>query len=458
MRIVILGAGVSGLCAGWKLSQKGHEVTVVEKNGHVGGLASSFRYRNYAVDYGPHKIYTQMTDVLDSMKELLGDDLLAHPKKSKVRLRGANLDYPIQVGQVLTKLSPLVTLPIGVSFLASTVFKGPDRTYEEYIVNRFGRATYELVFKELAEKVWGDPKTLDADLAKARLSAPSMVELLKRSLLGDKGQKEIHAKTFFYPRKGEQQLSDRMVEEIQKNGGRVLTKTQPESFRIENARIKEVKLNNGALAADFVVSTLPIEQLPKIAGSASEAQRAASNLKYRALVLLFILVKRPRMFEESFIFYPEKEYLFNRLSEQKAFSEETVPDKDRTLLCAEITCESDDPLFSLSDADVFERAFLGLKKACGLRREEVEEIFTKRHPSVYPVYSVGYKKNLETVLDALDPVENLLTIGRRGLFNYNNVDHCFDMAFKAADHIHMGGTLSQWKEKREAFSKYVIID
>ncbi|MBI5035945.1 FAD-dependent oxidoreductase [Candidatus Micrarchaeota archaeon] len=388
MRIVVLGAGITGLSAAWKLAEAGNEVTVVEKNKQVGGLSASFKYKDYTLDYGPHKIYTQIIPVLDEIKKLLGEDLLAHPKKCSVRLKGKNLDYPVRVGQVLTKLSPSVTIPCGFSFLSSLVSKKPDASYEDYIKNRFGAATYELVFRDLAEKVWGNPKELDAALAKARLSAPGMMELLKRSLLGDKGKEEIHAKTFYYPKKGMQQLGDKMKEKIENSKGRVLFDLKPTKLETKENRITEVKFSYGALPTDYVVSTISLEEVPSLLGL-ERAVPAASQLTYRSLILLYVVVKRPRIFEESFIFYPEKEFLFNRLSEQKAFSEETIP-KDKTVLCAEITCSPEDALFHMNDADLFERALLGMNKAFGLKREEVEEYFTRRSESVYPVYSKGF--------------------------------------------------------------------
>ena len=41
MRIAIIGAGATGLTAAWKLSEKGHQVTVYEKSDRLGGLAAA---------------------------------------------------------------------------------------------------------------------------------------------------------------------------------------------------------------------------------------------------------------------------------------------------------------------------------------------------------------------------------------------------------------------------------
>jgi predicted NAD/FAD-binding protein len=54
-RIAVIGAGISGLCAAWKLSQD-HDVTVYEANDYAGGHTNtidvSWQGRDYAIDTG----------------------------------------------------------------------------------------------------------------------------------------------------------------------------------------------------------------------------------------------------------------------------------------------------------------------------------------------------------------------------------------------------------------------
>ena len=61
-RVVILGAGPAGMSAAWRLSQLGHHVTVLERDGAVGGMGKTIRLGDYAVDYGPHTFHIRETD------------------------------------------------------------------------------------------------------------------------------------------------------------------------------------------------------------------------------------------------------------------------------------------------------------------------------------------------------------------------------------------------------------
>jgi phytoene dehydrogenase-like protein len=60
-RIVIIGAGISGLLSALALSKEGHAVTVLEREPEVGGVCRSYRVGPYKVDTGPH-IITRLQD------------------------------------------------------------------------------------------------------------------------------------------------------------------------------------------------------------------------------------------------------------------------------------------------------------------------------------------------------------------------------------------------------------
>jgi UDP-galactopyranose mutase len=51
-RVVVLGAGPAGMSAAWRLSELGYPVTVLERDGTVGGMAKSITLGDFRVDYG----------------------------------------------------------------------------------------------------------------------------------------------------------------------------------------------------------------------------------------------------------------------------------------------------------------------------------------------------------------------------------------------------------------------
>ena len=100
----------------------------------------------------------------------------------------------------------------------------------------------------------------------------------------------------------------------------------------------------------------------------------------------------------------------------------------------------------------------GLEKARICKKEDIEGCFTMRMKQIYPVYNRDYKENLDKIFGYLDEFENILPVGRLGLFNYNNMDHCIDMGFKTAEKITKNMGKAEWSRIREQFYLYKIID
>ena len=75
--IIVLGAGPAGLAAALELAESGQQVTLIERQAHVGGNATSFNLAGVWVDYGSHRLHPASDkQVLDRIRSLLGDDLL----------------------------------------------------------------------------------------------------------------------------------------------------------------------------------------------------------------------------------------------------------------------------------------------------------------------------------------------------------------------------------------------
>ncbi len=63
-KIIIIGAGFAGLSASCYLAQAGHEVTIMEKNSHIGGRANVLHRDGFTFDMGP--TFYWMPDVFES--------------------------------------------------------------------------------------------------------------------------------------------------------------------------------------------------------------------------------------------------------------------------------------------------------------------------------------------------------------------------------------------------------
>lgn len=66
-KVIVVGAGIAGLTAAFRLKQRGCDVTVLERNDHVGGRMSTVKRGGYLVDFAASILptsYTQMAGLI----------------------------------------------------------------------------------------------------------------------------------------------------------------------------------------------------------------------------------------------------------------------------------------------------------------------------------------------------------------------------------------------------------
>lgn len=468
-KIVVLGGGVGGLSAGYFLAKIGNfDVTVLEKEPSTGGLCASFEHNGFTLDYGAHKIYSIIPGVFDSIRELMGDDLLELPKKNRLFLKGHLVDYPLRLGNLAFVLGIKMFLWIGVGYglelVKNLFFKKVATSYEEYMIQRFGRPAYGLVFQPLAEKVWGDPATLHPEMARARLPASGGMDVILK-LLGIKQETlDSNAEFFYYPYRGFGAFPASLHRGIESLGGRVIVNADVTEIIREGNKISSISaIVNGRIQkfpADYLVSSIPLFVLSKLLyGSGSEdVLKAVTDLQFRNLILVYIFLKRPLVLKDQWIFFPEREYIFSRIFEQKQMNPDLGPSSE-TALCCDFTCSEDSWKWKATDASLVEKTVDGLVNGGFIRRDDVSGFLVKRVKNFYPRYDIDYVRKLKQINSYLQVAENLLLTGRIGMYNYNNSDHCIDMGKFIADHLYQGEhPLIIWRDLEKRVADYKIVD
>jgi len=468
-KIVVLGAGVGGLAAGYFLARTGkYQVTVLEKEAVIGGLCASFEHDGFVLDYGAHKLYSVIPGVLDDVTSLMGERLLRLPKKNRLFLDGHLVDYPLKLGNLAKVLGPLRFLKLGLGYAVQVVTgifrRNPPRSYEEYIIRRFGRPTYELVFEPLAEKVWGDPASLHPEMARTRLPASGGMDLILKLFGLKKETADTNAEFFYYPRAGFGDWPQALAEGIRRYGGAVMTSVNVQGLEMKNGRVAAVlsKVQNETkrFDGDFLISSLPLPLLGHMVfgDKDSEFNRAVEGLQFRHLILVYISVKRPLVLDDQWIFFPQRNVVFSRLFEQKQMNPELGP-ADRTVITADFTAGEGSELWAASDETLAQRVVDGLVQTGLVKREDVLDSLVIRRRNFYPRYDLAYAQKMKLVSDKLRLVPNLLTTGRIGMYNYNNSDHCADMGRFIAEHLSAGEAPPEiWRALESRVADYKIVD
>ena len=99
MKVAILGAGVSGLSAGRMLKDKGHDVTIYEKNETIGGLARTRFTEGYLYDpHGGHIFNSKHKEIVDWVFSILPKENWQYTvRNAKIFFSGKYVSYPFEL-------------------------------------------------------------------------------------------------------------------------------------------------------------------------------------------------------------------------------------------------------------------------------------------------------------------------------------------------------------------------
>lgn len=457
LKIIVLGAGPGGLCAAWNLVQDGHRVTVLEKEPVCGGQSITFKKEGYRYDLGPHNIHPQRKSIINFLKGNLGEDFVKHNFYAQIYFRGKRINYPFVGVDVLKSLSFFTAAKCGLSFALSHAlsffipkFKD-DGSYKTWIVNRFGRAFYNIYFGPYSRKVWGVPAEQISDIvAKKRVAVSGIIELIHSIIFKQQFYHPENPSMIenFYPQEGVGAIADFFVKGIRDGGGEIIVGAKVNKIVSRSGVIKEVNyVKDGkvvSLSFDSdkagrgkVISTIPINEMVLMLEDTQKSEavkNAAEGLDFTSEVFLYMNINKPHIFGAPLLYFSEAHFPFNRVYDVGIFSRRMVP-QGKNALCLEITCNYDDQVWNMDDGAIFEKCIVPLEKHNLLKRSDVESFHTRRLAQAYPRFRVGYEKKLNTIFNYLHGISNLTSLGRQGLFSYANVDDVIWMGFEVAKHV-----------------------
>ncbi|MFQ5823499.1 MAG: FAD-dependent oxidoreductase [bacterium] len=445
-KVLILGAGLAGLSAGWKLSEWGYEIEVFEAEPQVGGLAKSYHHGEFIIDTGPHRFWSKQTRIIQEIEELLGrGNFLTLRRKSRIYVNGNFIEYPVTVRSILQMPSLTALKAMGeyaLQYLKRHLSQNSNEAFEHYVRNHFGHTLYRLFFGDYTKKLLGiSPTILSSDWARQRIPFLGLKRAICDAFNNNKKTWSDHGNIFRYPRRGIGDISEAMKVKIQKNGGRVwlnspITRVLLHQNYVEIACLNDLKHEQSHIG-DCVISTIPITCLVKflIPKPPISILMTAKQLKYRSIIFLYLFFTNENITEDNWLYFPEKEIIFNRISEAKMFSKEMSP-LSHTSFCVEITCNKDDYLWHSDLDDLKNKALETLKNTKLIKEDTTVTAFMAKEPYAYPIYILGYNNVLNSLFNYLYQYDQLISIGRQGLFRYNNMDHSIDMGIKAAQWIH----------------------
>lgn len=452
---VVIGAGPAGLAFACRYIENGGQATVVEASPNVGGLARSFELWGSTVDLGPHRFFSSDPEVNKYWHSHIQGDYTMVSRLTRIYYQGKFYNYPLQASNALKNLGAFRAFLSVQSYVLSKVFPPKqDGSLEKWVISKFGSRLYRTFFKNYTEKVWGIKCTeIDADWAAQRIQGLTLWGAIKSALfLNKKNKLKTLVDEFAYPKHGNQLFYDRQCEKVMDSGNQILLEEAVVGIKVVDSLVQGVHLRSGRfLETSCVVSTMPITQL--ISGMNDVPQivlDASKNLKFRNTILVYLQIEASNLFRDQWLYIHDPKLLHGRITNFNNWSEKTIGDKSKTILCMEFWCFDSDQIWGDTEENLIERAIQELISTGLCDRPLIRQGKVLKIKKSYPVYNRGYKESLDVVQNYLDKISGLYPIGRYGSFKYNNQDHSILMGLVAADAIAKGSTVDLWAINTES--------
>ncbi|OAN18559.1 amine oxidase [Photobacterium jeanii] len=439
--IAVLGAGPAGLMAAWELVEAGYQVTILERDDHVGGMCATQTFTGqhgeYRFDFGGHRFITKNPKLLAFVDSLMGDELLFAQRKSVIRYRGRIYQYPLALVDLI-KNAPLPLLIGGGVDLIKQMFKPKPQdqssvSFAEWIESRFGTTLYQHFFEGYTAKLWGiDPKFLSGDWASQRISLMDLKDVARRLFPGRRSSVRTYARQYRYPKWGFGQLYTRLAEELEKKGVTIVLNSDVCGLTVNTAQqIEHVEYRHQGevhtLACEQVISTLPLPLMCQLTGF-------DSGLEFRSLRFMNMPMETKDISDNTWQYLSDPQILGTRLQEPKRRSAFMAPE-GRSSVMIEIPCNKGDEVWSMDGERLQKRVLADLASLGVDPALATGEYFTSYTEHAYPLMDMTYQAKREKAISHLSQFSNLIMTGRQGTFRYIFTDTAMEMGMMAAQSV-----------------------
>ncbi len=438
-KIVIIGAGPTGLGAAYRLKELGYDnFHVYDRAPHIGGLASSFTdSAGFTWDIGGHVMFSHYKYYDDVFNRLMGDEYQENMRECWVRMMDRWVPYPFQ--------NNIRYLPREVAYecLAGLVEAQSQRDHKaatnfgEFIDAVFGEGIAKHFMRPYNFKVWAHPPAMmNKEWIGERVAMIDIKRALKNVLLEQDDFAWGPNNQFKFPLRGG-------TGEFYRRFGPILEGHYSLNAEVEAVDMKSKKVtfkSGDVVEYDILISTLPLDKLCNdvLNGAVpQDIKRLTASLKHSGGYMVGIGIKQKCPSSKSWMYFPEDDCPFYRATYLSNYSPYMTPDNEQyySLLC-ETSYSAHKPV---DGSRIVDDTINGLVSSGLIEEKDKKHIVSTwlyNADYSYPTPSVDRDRILSKAIPFLES-QDIYSRGRFGMWKYevSNTDHSLMQGVELIDRL-----------------------
>ena len=419
MKVVILGAGLSGISTAYFLQNNPNveKIILLEKENKLGGLCRSIKKDNYIYDIGPHILFSKDKEMLNLMLEVLDEGKNDLVRSNQILYKGRSIQYPFE--NDLSKL-PKEDLDYCINAFNHNPYEDYNFTNMiQFFLKTFGEGITNTYLRPYNEKIWKyDPAFMNTSMVD-RIPKPTKEEI-RRSASGETIQGYLHQLYFSYPKYlGIEAVPYGFYRRLNKNKCELIT--NEEVIKISKKDNKYVV--NNKFEADLIISTIPVQELTNAYENKNDNLiNYVNDLRYNSIIISFVKLPYDLCGNNFAYMIPDKDVIFHRISKMDFLGSEYHHSEEEATYMIEVTYRKNDQVDNMSEEEFKNKIKEGLVKInFAKNKEDIEFIDITKYQYAYVIYDLNHNKNMEYIRDFYQK-EGIYLNGRFGNFEYWNMD------------------------------------